>query len=225
MIDDLDLQDHLHKLGWFAHRPPAPYPRTGHVGEHVYAEEWQAYMLAPPKDWPENVPNENLYRLLARHRRRGWIRKYDAEICARVVCWLGSNIGRCFAEGADRLQRDTGCSGETAFVMKWAQENTRHHFMNHGVRTVEHLLAREKDFAPTGTGRLWRWPRLSVDTLEVVDCLVYWLGSHEGVAFRRKCETKIEEINRFVRLTKQAEHKADLVKLGLLSAETVTRIY
>jgi hypothetical protein len=182
-----------------------------------------AFMHAPPKDWPDNVPNENLYRILKRHRRNGWIRKYDAEICARVVCWLGCNMGRCFVEAAERLQADTHCAGETAFVMKWAQENTRHHFVNHGIRTVEHLLAHPGDFGPTGN--LQRWPRISTDAIEVVECLVWWLGSHDGAAFRRKCELKIEEINRFVRVTKQAEHKADLVKLGLMSAEVAKRVY
>jgi len=227
MMEDPELEEHLHKLGWFEHRPPAPYPRVGHVGEHVYADEWQAFMLAPPKDWPENVPNENLHRIMLRHRRRGWIRKYDSEICARIVCWLGTNIGRCFASDAEALVRDARVGCEAAFVMAWSQQNTRHHFLNGGYTTIEHLLAKPADSGPAfgGGTELRRYPRISNDAAEVAECLIYWLGSNEGAAFRRKCEKKIEEINRFVRITRQAEHKAELVRLGLMSPEVAKRVF
>jgi hypothetical protein len=134
------------------------------------------------------------------------------------VCWLGTNCGQSIILSARDIRASLRCSGQRAFIAAWAWQNTRHVGVDHGFRSIEHLLARPSDFGRPfftlpGLGKqLMRRPRLSIDDYECVDHLVEWLGSEQGASLIAGAERRIEEIHRFERATKLAEHKAQLAQ-------------
>lgn len=201
MMEDADYEDHLEKLGWFEYKPVrSTYPRPGHIGEQVYFEDWQKLVRELPQ-YGYHVPNSMLVDILWQHP--GYVTQRHATICTSFVIWLGTNCGAAIRLGADRLRTEKYFGGR-AWLMSWAAENHRASCANHGVRTIEHLLAPEDHFgrdhlSPVGGEHLVKRPELTVDDLECIDHLVYWLGE-KGQDFIRIAEDRIDKLHKWERV-------------------------
>lgn len=212
--NDDDEEDYLHALGWLQNEPLPPSPRKAHIGEHVYSEEWRELMLTHER-YAVIAPNSKLAGILHQHPRR--LIQRHATICATFVCWLGTACGMSMRLTAERRISEGDYPGR-AWLCAWAGENMRRTGVNHGYRMIEHLLAKPSDLGRDYLGHggltLVRRPRLSLDDYEVIEILVQWLGDY-GSGFLIRCERRIEELNRFDRATRLAEHRETLAKLGL----------
>lgn len=170
-------QEYLWDLTQFAHQPMRP-PRAGLIGENVFCEEWSRLMADTQQ--MDSPPNEKLADVLGGHPYK--LTERSATVAASLVCWLGTNLGRCYLEAAEKLAKHQTDAGD-AYLMAWAAHNARRSFVNSGRRTLEACLI--SDAEPT------RVPELSADDYEIAEHLVMWLGSADGQAFRKACETEI----------------------------------
>lgn len=216
--DDGEYEDYLYDLGWLDHKPKPPYPRPGMVGETVYAEEWAELMQKLDRDGV-NAPNSMLAGIL--NDLPGRITQRHAFVCASVMCWLGTACGQSIILNGKRHQKSALSS---PYLVAWSLENTRRVGCNGGYRTIEHILAPEDHFGkdwlmPQMGKRLMRIPDLSVDDFETVEHLMIWLG-HHGEGFILRCERRIEELNRFERTKRAADHQRQIERLGLAGSTT-----
>lgn len=202
--DDGDQEDYLYDLGWLEHKPRAPYPRTGHIGEHVYSEDWEALMLTLDRDGV-NAPNSMLAGILTALPEN--ITQRHATICASVVTWLGTSCGQSIILNGRSLKAK---GVHQPYLMAWHGQNTRTTGVNSGFRIIEHLLAPEDHF-----GRNWlfdvgptlqRIPALTVSDYETVEHLMTWLDYY-GEGFLLKCERRIAALTRFEQTKRDAEFR------------------
>lgn len=198
------------------HTPVQP-PRRGHTGEQVFAERWQELMATMPRDWTmrdlddEKVPVEVAYLqdildytgLIADQRA--------AHVAASIVCWLGTNCGRCFLSSIERFR---ALHGYNAGLVAWSLENAKKsRAISHGIRTLEYLLA-GKDCIRTGPFYLndfpfVKLPELSVTDYEVAEAIAAWLGN-AGKGFVLGCERELERRNHFDRAIGLAKFQVEV---------------
>lgn len=71
---------------------------------------------------------------------------------------------------------------EAIFVDQWRKRNKREPWLNHGIRSLEWIAAKEPD----------RWRYVSQDEADIVTAVIQWLGTNCGSAFLREAERQIE---------------------------------
>lgn len=205
-----DYEDYLYELGWLQHKPRAPYPRPGHIGERVYTEEWAALMQELDR-CGINAPNSMLADIL--HDLPAPICQRHATICASVITWLGTSCGQSIILNGRHFKTK---NVSYPYLLAWHQENTRSMGVNGGFRVIEHLLAPEdhfgRDFLGLGGVTLVRQPELSVNDYETVEHLMQWL-SYRGEGFILKCEYRIEQLTRFERTKRDAAYQEEIKQL------------
>lgn len=213
---DGETEDYLFDLGWLEHKPRPPYPRPGHIGEHVYSEDWATLMLTLPRDGI-NAPNSTLAEMLCALPER--ITQRHATICASIVTWLGTSCGQGVILNGRRY-RDKGI--HQPYLLAWHAQNTRSAGVNNGFRIIEHILAPEDHF---GIDPLWnlgprlqRIPDLTVYDYETVELLMTWLDYH-GEGFILGCERRIEALTRFEQTKRDSAHRQNIQKLGLTHSQ------
>lgn len=120
-----------------------------------------------------------------------------ASVAASFVMWLGTNCGAGFLHTAARRIAQGGfISRGDAYLASWAIENQRHRGLNHGLRTIEHVLAPVEGDSRVPCGLLTRTgydaPDLGITQAdaEVIDCVLIWLGTREGRAFLTAAEAR-----------------------------------
>ena len=200
-MDDCEYEDYLFERGWFEYTPIRTcYPRRGHIGERVYFEEWQHLMRELPQDG-YHVPNSMLVDILWKHP--SYVTQRHASICTSVVIWLGTACGQGIRLSANRLVEKFHEYPGRAWLTAWTTQNTRSPGINHGYRTIEHLLAPDDHFGRYITSlcgeTLKKRPKLTVDDYECVEHLMEWLGEN-GQGFVLKCERRIEELTHWERV-------------------------
>ncbi|MHD0644445.1 hypothetical protein ACYPKM_02260 [Pseudomonas aeruginosa] len=188
-VTSLDVydEDNPYLAPVFDHTPIRP-AREGVIGEIVFQREWQNLMSEPVNDDDADPSNPMLslileqcpFMLLQRH----------ATVAASLVRWLGSNNGQGLLHSARAMAEVLG--GEhnrsNAYLAAWAIDSKRHSSVNGGVRSVEGFLT-----APGETSCFY-----DADDLEVIETVMYWLGSDRGQKFLTKCDEGIKTL-----LTKQ----------------------
>ncbi|HEK3717307.1 TPA: hypothetical protein ACKRQV_000033 [Pseudomonas aeruginosa] len=170
----------------FAHEPIRPV-RLEVLGELVYVSEWQALMSQQPhrllnedeRTWLDVILHDMDIHITQRH----------ASVAASLVRWFGTNCGLAFLEVGKRAVLAQPRLPTMAWVGAWAVENYRHHGINSGFRTLEHILAGNDDL--DSRGDLARIPALSPDDYEVAEKVCAWLGTYEGERYLERCEDRI----------------------------------
>jgi hypothetical protein len=176
-MDDAYLWD----LNQFSHQPMRP-PRKGMIGENVFHAEWSR--LTADTGAMNSPPNEAFADILGCHPFR--LSERTATVAASLVCWLGTNLGRCFLESGAKLVKTQTCP-QSAYLMAWASHNARNSCVNSGRRTLEACLM--TDVEPH------RRPELSANDYEAAEHVVMWLGTDKGQQFLKACEKEISRLN------------------------------
>lgn len=186
------------------HRAVRP-PREGMVGEEVFAARWQELMAQEP-EWDDYATM--LHAVLRDYTFP--IGQREAEVAASVIQWLGTNAGESVVHKADSISRflwPNRLPGEdvhsAAYVAAFTMTNRRDRCVNMGVRAVEGILARESDlgYGRYGCYGVVRLPPVSANDVEVVEHVMYWLGSTTGASFLKTCR---EEVTTKRRLASEA---------------------
>jgi hypothetical protein len=165
---------------------PINMPRKLHIGEQVFYAEWKRLMTRSLDVFDDSV----IFLEHILHHLSLTVNQRHATVCASFIKWLGTNCGRSFLHDANRFSKsDFFTSKEKAFLACWALENHRHRSFNRGGRVTEHLLRNYEN------GFSNEFPEPSADDYEVIDHLVYWLGSNDGIEFVSECVKKIDDIN------------------------------
>lgn len=178
------------------HRPIRK-PRPGHTGEAVYASMWK---VAMSEDWQEEDDRGDkvppLEILLDNIGRR--VQQRDATVAATVICWLGCNMGLSIVREGEAAMLRGECDKRDRYLLAWTKLNVRKHYVNHGVRTIEYMLAPEDHYNTEPRhflgGSLKKRPELSADDLEVADRVMLWLATDRGQRFLRQCEREIDRL-------------------------------
>lgn len=212
MWNTFEREEHLLELGELKHQPLRP-PRVDHVGENVFAHEWEVFMLTDRSaNEPANIRLENILEDMDR-----LLTQRHASVAATFITWLGTNCGQSYLHEASQLGSRGRIGNDKAFVAAWAIENMRRRGINHGRRTVEALL---EDDSPNGElfaemVGLRQPGDFTVEDLETLDHVAAWLGTDQGYRFCRRCEHLIQTRNKFsteetVRIIAGAVTKADV---------------
>jgi hypothetical protein len=107
-----------------------------------------------------------------------------ASVAASMICWLGTNVGKCFLMLGAEIRNSTSCLD--AYAAAWGASNLRKFGMNSGARQIEFLVRSHDDQNQNV------FPEVSVRDLEVLEQVAIWLGREEGQAFLQGCEDEIE---------------------------------
>lgn len=172
------------------HTPARP-PRAGIRGENLFANRW-AELMAGEECW--NSGRTPLECVLGSYG--AVVRQREATVAASIVCWLGTNMGRCLLDQARRLTAGGALWDGDAYVAAWAVHNQRKRSVNGGARALELMLQTTVQDAAA------RLPRASADDYEVAEHVMRWLGTRDGQAFLNRCET---ELDRHAMLDRLAE--------------------
>lgn len=182
------------------HKPLRP-PRKDFIGEGVFASMWEVVMQREPGfdgDYAIEAVLNNFPRV---------IEQRHASVLASVVCWLGTNCGRCFLSQAKTLSEKIRHRSDEQYMLAWTIENHRRGYVNSGIRTLEYCLATEYRPSSSRFDGGVIVPVLSADDYEVVEHLMYWLAGREGQALIYNCEAEIERLSRNEREKSLAEWK------------------
>ena len=182
-------------------------PTRNMVGEVVFAREWKRLMETPLEDDDYDDYRIGKFAFIV-HMTDGECSQHHASLAASFVTWLGTNCGGCFLLNAKRLAEENHgrMSRANMFLAQWAIENRRRAGVNSGWRTIEHLLyTGGHDSFGNFTGDYK--PATSTE-YEVLDNVVYWLGTAEGTLFIEKCE-------RLIRAREKGLSDNDLMQIGL----------
>jgi hypothetical protein len=194
---DGDQFDHLSQLGELDHKPITG-PRPSHVGENVFAHQWE--LLMQKRESEEDPPNAALARILWNMTHGEGLTQRHASVAASFITWLGTNCGNALIEKSRRLyiamDSVSQLSREDAFVAAWAIENMR---KPGRYRVIDSVLAPPDHWLKdvfTNQTVLGMIPPLSADDLETCDHVAYWCGSPEGCEFIRLCNWQIRQRER-----------------------------
>lgn len=188
------MSDHTNDF-FMVHKPIMP-PRKDHIGEQVFSSMWEALMTTGSEE-VQSYEDQPIVEVL-RHFHSP-VEQRHATVLASVVCWLGTAIGGAMLRQAE--QQIAGGRGElwSAYLLAWAIKNRRRFSVNHGIRTVEFILAPRELWNNDGSGRfapgLKELPTLSADDIEVIDHLMLWLGEGEGQSYLRQCREEEKRLN------------------------------
>lgn len=184
-----DYEEYLFELGELSHKP-IHGPRVDHVGENVYAFEWETLNVSVRRK--NDPPNVLLGSILYDMERR--ITQRHASVAASFITWLGTNCGQSIILKAHQLK----CAelyGHQAFTAAWAIENTRRNGINGGIRYIESILAPPDHFGQDLFSKMWglrRMPNLSIEDHETVEHVVAWLCTDRAGEFIRRCDHLIK---------------------------------
>jgi hypothetical protein len=205
------------------HEPMRP-PRRCHIGENVYADRWRELMAQVPEDADYDTPEAvaHLREILSPM----WyeIGQREATVAASFICWLGTNCGRCFL-GQARKRRADKVRQSTLTV--WTEENYRHTGINHGIRTIEYLLAPPhtiKNTAITSPEKpLTELPDISLRDAEVIEHICEWLDTEKGMAFVMRCEREILRLDSIQREISRRRNDPERVRAELIADQNERR--
>jgi hypothetical protein len=158
------------------HDPLKP-PRSGFLGECVFALAWKTAMGAPmQRTWngDDQWPIDRVLRNCG-HRTT----QRDASIVASMACWLGTNCGQSILHEA---QHALAGAGHKRYVMALASENTRVVGVNHFGRTIEAFTGSDVNLAFTARD------------LEAIDSMMLWLAGEEGQTFLAETELQLKRL-------------------------------
>jgi hypothetical protein len=169
------------------HIPIAP-PRKGHEGEQAYLDLWKRFMARCDEDALESMFSATAYRRLATQRQ--------ASVAASFVLWLGTNCGTAMLRTAQDSMTTGGYRNDPScrYLRQWELENRRAMFINGGLRCVEAILTPER----SGGGQLTlhNVPTVTVDDLDVIDCICMWLATQDGQHFIKAADAQITALQR-----------------------------
>lgn len=169
--------------------------RNGFVGECMFSSAWSRLMQSPPVEDDDNPRGQATKLELILNHYPHEIGERQASIAASFIQWLGTNCGLSFLKSATELGKKLE-SKPNGFLAAWAIENVRHSSVNYGVRTIEAVLAHEDygQIQDLFSMRRPNVPVLSFADIEVVDQLLNWLATEEGLEFVNTCEVELENL-------------------------------
>jgi hypothetical protein len=167
------------------HVPFQP-PRKGTPGEGIFLSLWRDYLAADRN------------RLSAILRTVGVPTQRDASICASFMTFMGCNGGHCFTLEALRLTEKLG-GPYRGFMAAWALENNRSTGVNHGLRSIEYMLAEQHpiDHGRFNSGSV-NWglvPDVTMRDTDVVEAMVEWWSGGDAGIIREIAEPLIKAAN------------------------------
>ena len=163
---------------------PFAQPRHGTPGEGIYLRLWKEYLAVHPGKL-ERILNATLRPITQR----------DVSICASFMVFMGCNGGRTIHLKAKLLMQH-GMREHDAFMAAWALDNQRTVGINHGLRTIEYMLAAEHPIKEGNLGsRGIDWtkvPTISMDDIDAIECMVAWWSGFDGTEMRAIAEPMID---------------------------------
>lgn len=183
------------------HRPLCP-PRPGTPGEGIYLSLWQEFAAARPHEWAH---------IFADMRTKP--RQRVASVAASFMVFMGCNGGASFTHRAiEMASKETELNRERLFIAAWAMENARYRGIDHGLRTIEYMLAAEHPIENHPfCGRRISQKRVPVITMEdhdAIECMVRWWASPQAECMRSIAEPMRQAANKKMRaamFTKELE--------------------
>lgn len=164
-------------MRWFKYEPAVPC-RKDIYGEGIFIEHWQRIMREPV-EYGDGYENEKFESIVS-----PWGPTADDAIAtSSLICWLGTNCGRCFLESAEKRIK-SGMDPNEAFALTWANENRRMAGWNSHRRTIDALLPAE---------------RITIRTSEMIEIVVRWLGSPDGQRLIEGANAEIEQTQKAIR--------------------------
>lgn len=118
----------------------------------------------------------------------------DARTIASFISYLGTNGGRCllgtFEKYAEsQFFRDK----ETAFVHAWVSENSRQFGTNNNLRAIEYILTPIENHDLQYGLKNFSLNNIKSTHYEVIECIVKWLSTPDGVAYIVNCLDLIDQ--------------------------------
>ncbi|MPN56628.1 hypothetical protein SDC9_204318 [bioreactor metagenome] len=112
------------------------------------------------------------------------------------MTFMGCNCGRNFTDAAERLAKSGAftCT-EDAYLAAWAAENKRNKGVNHGLRTIEYMLAREHPIESAIFNNRVNWnqvPDVSMEDVDIVESMVRWWCSITARYMRDAVEAQMK---------------------------------
>jgi hypothetical protein len=182
------------------HIPLQP-PRVSVPREGLFLALWQQFAEQRPEEWR--------YIFIT----NGPIRQRAASVAASFMTFMGCNCGRDFTRTAERLATSGSftCT-EDAYLAAWAQENKRNQGVNHGLRTIEYMLAREHPIKLLFYKHRVNWkqvPDVSMEDMDIVESMVRWWSSITARYMRDAVEAQMKArvATEFLRTDAQAAAK------------------
>jgi hypothetical protein len=165
-------------MRWFRYEPAVPCRK--HVyGEGIFVGQWQAQMRKP-MEYGDGEANEQFAAIVSPFDPIA----PDAIAASSFICWLGTNIGRCFLTNARRFHQENKLSLEQSYALAWAMEDVRMPGWNHHRRTLQAILPEE---------------HITVRAVEIIGMTVKWLGTPAGQEMIDLAQAEIEETQRQTR--------------------------
>lgn len=165
------------------HVPLCP-PRASTPREGLFLELWQQFAEQRTDEWSYIF------------RTNGPLRQRAASVAASFMVFMGCNGGHGFTYRAEQLEKSGAftCT-EDAYMAAWAVENKRLSGLNHGLRTVEYMLAHQHPIAGEWRRVVWSLvPSITQEDADIVESMVAWWSSTTARWMRDVVEAKMKAL-------------------------------
>lgn len=163
---------------------PLCAPRSGIPGEVIYLKLWQEMLAANPHALEDIVS----------FGCGDSIDQRAASVAASFMVYMGCNGGACFTRRAQELVQRFRYPHE-AYLAAFVLENQRIRSVNHGLRTVEFMLALQHPIVCGKFSTYVEWgrvPEVSQRDMDVIECMVTWWSTPQAERLGRVAEPLIE---------------------------------
>lgn len=117
----------------------------------------------------------------------------DARTIASFISYLGTNGGRYLISLFKQYAEDPFFkTKEDAFLFAWLSENRRRYGHNDNLRTIEFILTPIKDHDVHHGLSDFNLDKIKTSQYEVIEHLVRWLSTSDGIKYLIDCENTIE---------------------------------
>lgn len=172
----------------------ASVPREG-----MFLALWQQFSEQRPEEWA----------YIFRGRTNGPLRQRAASVAASFITFMGCNGGISFTWHAEKLAASGAfTSAEDAYLAAWVMENKRSRGVNHGLRTIEYMLAREHPIKlPLYKHRVnWKQvPDVTMEDMDIVESMVAWWASTTARWMRDSVEAQMKAMDANARIFHDTE--------------------
>jgi len=148
----------------------------------LYLAAWQQFATERPLEW------------LRIFETNGQVRQRAASVAASFMVFMGCSGGACFTARAAKLWKSGAFDNvSSAFVAAWALENRRHRGVNHGLRTIEFMLAREHPIVIEWSRQKVNWkqvPAITMEDNDIIESMVVWWSSSTAELMREMVDAQ-----------------------------------
>ena len=185
-VSDMEVSDYIQEREALLSLQHVPRWVNQDSLPQAFSEAWESFANNEPAHYSGEI-QKGFESVVVAYTAYHPFTQDDAHILAQVMRWLGTHGGQSFLDDVAELCK-SGLPTNKVFLFQWSYVNSRLPCFK-SERLIDLIMCEPKVHAAHGETFL---PAdvlsYSVEVQELLECLMLWLGSHEGLTLLNVCQ-------------------------------------